>query len=84
MLLKVIPTIDHFQQLELHHLFQLQKFYYQKQLLHEVYRDFQAKIITESFSEYEFGFFGKGIDVSLSGEVKTNIENKIAPLIATI
>jgi hypothetical protein len=44
---------------------------------------FSAKIITELFSEYEFGW-GNGIDVSLSGEVKTNIENIMAPVIAVI
>ena len=44
---------------------------------------FSAKIITESFSEYEFGF-GKGIEVSLSEEVKTNTENIMAPVIARI
>ena len=38
---------------------------------------FSAKIITESFSEYEFGF-GNGIDVSLSEEVKTNTENIVS------
>ena len=44
---------------------------------------FSAKINTESFSEYEFGF-GNGIDVSLSEEVKTNIENIMVPVIAII
>jgi hypothetical protein len=42
---------------------------------------FSAKIITESLLEFDEG---SGNGIGSSGDVKTNTENAIAPIIATI